>query len=73
MTEHRNVEPEVVWTSADMSDSQCRYTWEEDEGLLEDRCASVTFTKLNGEEGVMRRKLHEWPLARAIKRAQMKQ
>ena len=66
MTEHRNVEPEVVWTSADMSDSQCRYKWEEYKGLLEDRCASVTFTKVNGEERVMRCTLQEWALPRAV-------
>lgn len=67
------VQYEPVWTSAGMDDSQCRYKWEEYKRLLEGRCASVTFTKLNGEERVMRCTLQEWALPRATKTDPMSQ
>ena len=67
MTEHRNVEPEPVWTGYDMSNQQLRYKWEEYKRWLEGEIATVKFTKVNGEERVMRCTLQESHLPKATK------
>jgi hypothetical protein len=64
-------EPEPVWTGYDLSDQQLRYKWEEYKRWLEGEIATVKFTKVNGEERVMRCTLQESIIPKATKKDPM--
>jgi len=64
-------EPEPVWTGYDLSEQQLRYKWEEYKRWLEGEIATVKFTKVNGEERVMRCTLQESIIPKATKKDPM--
>ena len=64
-------EPETVWTGYDLSEQQLRYKWEEYKRWLERVIATVKFTKVNGEERVMRCTLQESIIPKATKKDPM--